>query len=98
LAEEGRPRADSTLARDVVVRFVSTGTDHIRLTSSVEIRDEQTQVVAQLGGPVAHLTPGAFRDLLVRLPTLPRGRYIAVVLVDFGADEVQAAQVDFEVP
>ncbi|MEX2181957.1 MAG: hypothetical protein WD771_07940 [Gemmatimonadaceae bacterium] len=97
-AAAGKPAADSTMVQDVVVRFVSTGTDHMRLTSVFEIRDDRTQLVARINGPVAYLTPGAFRDLLVRVPELPRGRYVAVVLVDFGDDEVQAAQVEFEVP
>lgn len=89
---------DSVLARDVAVRFANTGGAHLRVRSSVEIRNEATQVVARLDGPEAYITPQAFRDILIRLPSIPRGRYIAVVLLDFGADELTAAQVEFEIP
>jgi hypothetical protein len=93
----GQP-IDSTFVRQLAVRFESTGTAHLRVKSSVEIRDESTQVVAQLVGPEAYMTPGAYRDILVRLPSLKGGRYVAVVLLDYGADEITAAQIEFEVP
>lgn len=96
---EPRPTtADSVFVRDVAVRFANTGTAHLRVRSSVEIRNEATQIVARLDGPEAYITPEAFRDILIRLPTLARGRYVAVILLDYGAEEITAAQVEFEVP
>lgn len=89
---------DSVLVREVVVRFENTGTSHLIVNSVVEVRDESTQLVRRIEGPVGYITPDAFRDFIVRLPDLPRGRYAAIVLLDFGADEVQATQVDFEIP
>jgi hypothetical protein len=96
---EPRPTtSDSTLVRDVAVRFANTGTAHLRVRSSLEVRNEATQIVARVDGPEAYITPEAFRDILIRLPNLPRGRFVAVVLLDYGADEITAAQVEFEVP
>lgn len=94
-----RPTApDSVLVRDVVVRYVNSGTAHLRVKSTVEIRDASTRLVHQLTGPEAYLTPGAFRDILVRVPSLPTGRYVAITLLDDGGPEIKAAQVEFEVP
>lgn len=95
----GTPRSDSVRVRDIVVRFENTGSAHLIVHSVVEIRDESTRLVERIEGPTGYITPAAFRDFVVRVPaTLPRGRYAAIVLLDFGGDEVQAAQVDFETP
>lgn len=90
--------SDSVVVRDIAVRYENTGTSHLIVNSTIEIRDESTQLVKQITGPVGYLTPGAIRDFIVRVPTLPRGRYAAIVLLDSGDDEVQATQVDFEIP
>lgn len=89
---------DSNFVRQVAVRFANTGTAHLRVKSTVEIRGENSQLVTTLSGPEAYMTPESFRDVLVRLPALERGRYAAVVLLDYGAAEITATQVEFEVP
>lgn len=95
---ERRSRADSSLVRDVVVRFENTGTAHLRVLTSLELRDAATQLIQRVAGPDAYITPGAFRDILIRVPALPAGRYLAVVLLDYGGDEITAAQVEFSIP
>lgn len=89
---------DSTLMRRLAVRFASTGTAHLRVKTSAEIRDESARVAATLPGPEAYITPDGFRDILFDLPELPAGRYVAVVSLDFGGPEILAAQVEFELP
>ncbi len=90
---------DSVLVRDLAVRFENSGTSHLVVRTVIEIRDETTQIVRRIEGPVGYLTPSAFRDFIVRVPPdLPAGRYAAIVLLDYGADEVQATQIDFEIP
>lgn len=89
---------DSVRVRELVVRFANTGTAHLRLRSGVEIRNEDARLVRELKAPDAYITPGAFRDVIVRLPTLAPGRYAAIALLDYGAAEIKAAQVEFEVP
>lgn len=92
-------RVDSTMVRDLVVRFANTGNDHLIVGTSADIRDASTQLVAQVNGPRAYITPGAFRDIVLRVPaTLPPGPYVALVMLDTGADEVQAAQIEFTIP
>ena len=89
---------DSTLERQIAVRFASTGTAHLRVKSSAEVRDELARLVRTLVGPEAYITPEGFRDILIRVPELPAGRYVAVVTLDYGGAELLAAQVEFEVP
>jgi P pilus assembly chaperone PapD len=90
---------DSALVRQVAVRFENTGTAHLIVKTTLEIRNASTQVVREIAGPDAYLTPRAFRDILVRLPgDLPAGRYVAVALLDYGGTEIRAAQVEFEIP
>jgi hypothetical protein len=97
--QPGNPRSDSLRVRDIAVRYENTGTSHLIVNSIVEIRDETTQIVRRIEGPTGYITPAAFRDFVVRVPAdLPRGRYAAIILLDSGDDEVQAAQVDFEIP
>lgn len=100
--EAGWTRADaardSVFVRQVALRFANTGTAHLRVRSTLEIRDETTQLVERIVGPEAYITPDAFRDILIRLPALRRGRYVGVVLLDYGAEEITAAQVEFEIP
>ncbi len=100
--EEGWERAsaagDSTFRRQVAIRFANTGSAHLRVRSTLEIRDETTQLVERIVGPEAYITPDAFRDILIRLPALRPGRFVGVVLLDYGAEEITAAQVEFEIP
>jgi P pilus assembly chaperone PapD len=101
---EARPvapnaRPDSTLVRQVAVRFSNTGTAHLILKTILEFRNARTELVREISGPDAYVTPRAIRDVLIRIPAdLPAGRYIAVALLDYGGAEIRAAQVEFEIP
>lgn len=96
-AADSTPR-DSAFVRQIAVRFANTGSDHLTLRTAIEYRDANAQLVSRSELPAAYITPDGFRDLIARLPNLPKGRYSALVLLDIGTDEVQAAQVEFEVP
>lgn len=90
---------DSTLVGQVAVRLANTGSAHLKVTSKVEVRNQQTELLRSFVGPEAYLTPRAFRDIVVPLPDdLPSGRYVIVMLLDYGGDEITAAQVEVEVP
>lgn len=89
---------DSVLVRQFAARFENSGTAHLHVKTSVEVRDESGRIVSLLTGPDAYITPGAFRDILVRAPEFPRGRYVAVMLFDFGGQEITAAQVELVIP
>lgn len=89
---------DSTLVREAVVRFVNTGSAHLVMRTSLELRDERAQLLETLSGPAVYLTPRAFRDVIVRLPALAPGRYLGVMLLDYGGPDIKAAQLEIEVP
>lgn len=92
------PSRDSVQARQIALRFANTGTAHLRVKSTLEVRSQSTALLGQQEGQEAYIAPGGFRDIVIRIPDLPRGRYVAIVLLDYGAEEITAAQVDFEVP
>lgn len=96
--ERADAAGDSSFVRQLALRFANSGTAHLRVRSTLEIRDETTQLVERIVGPEAYITPDAFRDILIRLPALRRGRFVGVVLLDYGAEEITAAQVEFEIP
>jgi len=91
-------KRDSTKVWQADLRFKSTGTEHLKLKTTVEIRDLNGLLLNKVTAPEAFITPSALRDLRVTIPTLAKGDYIALVMVDFGGDEITAAQVEFKVP
>lgn len=98
-----RPRAPGTASRDsvqvreAVVRFLNTGTAHLRVSSRVEIRTLDNRLLHTAQGPESAMTPAALRLVRIPLPDLPRGDYVAIVLLDYDGDEIAAAQLEFSV-
>jgi hypothetical protein len=68
------------------------------LKTTIEIRDVDGLLLQKVSAPEALITPNAVRDQRITLPTLAKGDYVALVMVDFGGDEITAAQVEFKVP
>ena len=98
-----RPRAPSTAVRDsvrvreAVVKFRNTGTAHLRVASKMEIRSTDNRLLQTVTGPESAMTPGALRLVRIPMPELPRGDYVAIVLLDYDGDEIAAAQIEFTV-
>jgi len=98
-ADSTGQRSDSVQVREAVVRFANTGTAHLRVRSTLEIRDADARLLHTISGAEIPMTPNAKVDIHLAMPrTLASGQYIAVVLLDFGGAEITAAQVDFRVP
>jgi hypothetical protein len=89
---------DSALVREATVRFANTGTAHVRVRTSLEIRDLTGALVHSVDGAEAPMVPGSTRLVRIAVPTLPRGDYVAVMLLDYGGDEIAAGQAEFRVP
>ncbi len=89
---------DSSQVWQADLRFANTGTEHLKVRASVEVRDRSGKLLHKVAAPEALLTPRAVRDLAIPLPELVAGDYLAVLLVDFGGDEITAAQVEFRIP
>ena len=41
--------------------------------------------------------PGARSRIRVAVPLLPQGRYVALAILDYGGDQLAAAQIEYEV-
>jgi P pilus assembly chaperone PapD len=93
----GAPR-DSVRVRQADLRFVNTGTAHLKVRPTVEIRDAGGKLLHKVNGPEGYMTPRSLRDFAIALPGLASGEYVALMLLDYGGDEITAAQVEFRVP
>lgn len=96
--ELGAGKRDSSQVWQAQLRFQNTGTAHLKLKSTVELRDLNGTLLHRLAVPDAYVTPGALREIRHDLPALAKGGYVALLLVDFGGDEITAAQVEFTIP
>lgn len=83
---------------DVSLLFRNLGGMQIRPAGRVEIRRPDNSVAATVTVDEFPVLPGAQRRLLVPLPTLAPGKYIAIALLDFGGAEIAGGQVEFERP
>ena len=85
----------------VDVRFVfsNPGDWPVRPEGSVEVRDLHGSVVAEVNVPSFSVLPRREREIRVAVPVgdLPTGRYLAVPILDFGAEFLAGAQLDFRV-
>lgn len=89
---------DTVQVREAVLVFANTGTAHLRVRTSIEIRDVDARMIRREDGPEYPMTPGAEVQMHFPLLGLAVGNYIAVILLDYGGAEISAAQVDFRVP
>lgn len=89
---------DSMHVREATVLLANSGTAHLRVKTTLEIRDREAKLLQTVDGGAVPMTPGAARYIPIRMPPLPSGEYIAVMLLDYGGDEIAAAQIDFRVP
>jgi P pilus assembly chaperone PapD len=88
--------APDTSRQEIAVAFRNSGGVSTFTRGTVEVRRLDNSVAAKL--PIAEFPtlPGALRRLVVPLPPLPPGRYIALALLDYGGAEVAAGQIDFD--
>lgn len=98
LSAPGTGTRDTTLVREASVRFLNSGTAHLRMRTSLEVRTAAGELLHTVEGPEAPMTPGSSRIVRIAMPTLPAGDYIAIMLLDYAGDEIAAAQTEFKVP
>ncbi len=95
-----RPRAGEspadTLGTDVIARFQNHGNVQVRAKVRVEYRSAADSVVARAEDGDVPMLPGAERLWRTRIPTLAPGRYVVLVVVDFGGAELVAGQLELE--
>lgn len=89
---------DSVRVRQADLRFVNSGTAHLKVRPTIEIRDIAGALLHKVNGPEGYMTPKSVRDFAITLPDLRPGGYTALLLLDYGGEEITAAQVEFQVP
>lgn len=94
----GAQPPDTTTRYETAVWFQSTGTAHLRVKNTLEIRSATGALLHTVAGQEAYMTPDALRVVRLLMPALDPGEYVAVVLLDYGGDEIAAAQLDFRIP
>ena len=107
LALDGKPAGEITIAEiapgeggpELVFEFENPGAWPVRPVGVVEIRDYQGRVLRSIDVPPFSVLPGQFRRVSVPVGEgLVAGDYLAVPVLDFGADYLAGAQVAFSVP
>ncbi len=91
------PGAEYAGARHVSVRVLNDGGVHFEARTSLEIRRPDDTMVDSLGLPSLYALPGAVAAQEDTLPALPPGRYVLLLLVDYGAPDLLAGQLETEV-
>ena len=91
-----QPAGDSV---EVAFTFRNPGDWPLRPSGAVEIRDAGGAVITTAPVPAFSVLPGHERLLRVSLPleSAGPGRYLAVPILDFGADYLAGAQADFRI-
>lgn len=84
--------------QELVVSFRNSGGVPLVVRGSVEFRRADNSVAATAELDQFPVLPGALRTVLVRIPALRLGRYVALALLDFGGPEIVAGQVELSVP
>lgn len=93
----GAVTAAQTDSLEVELLFRNTGTAPVELRGTIEIRDLAGTPVARVAvGPLGVL-PGHARRFTTLLPPLPASDYLAVPILDFGADWLAGGQALFTV-
>lgn len=89
--------AAQTDSLEVELLFSNTGAAPVELRGTIEIRDLAGSIVASIAvGPLGVL-PAHARRFSAVLPSLPPGDYLAVPILDFGADWLAGGQALFTV-
>jgi hypothetical protein len=89
--------SDSTV-RSVIVSFHNSGEVPLWPHGGVEFRRLDGSVAAKVPIEEFPTLPGSVRRLAIAVPKLPRGRYIALALIDYGGQDIAGGQVQLEVP
>ena len=88
---------DTTRVPALSVVFRNSGVAHLKPKGAVELRDENNKVVAKLEIVEFPITPDGVRRIILALPKLSAGRYVALALLDYGGAEIAAGQYEFTV-
>jgi len=98
IVQAARSETDTTRVRSIEVLFRNTGTAHLKPSGAIEIRSADNQVAARLQIEQFPIAPGDARRIVMPLPQLSTGRFVALAILDYAGPEIAAGQIEFEVP
>jgi len=103
LAERGRQPSSGKPAGDaggkrLDVTFRNSGGLPLWVRGRIEFRRLDNSVAATADVPEFPVLPGARRTVAVPAPKVRAGRYVALVLLDYGGADIAGAQIPFETP
>ena len=88
---------DTTRVPALAVVFKNAGAAHLKPRGAVELRDENNKIVGKLEIVEFPITPDGVRRVVLALPQMNPGRYVALALLDYGGAEIAAGQYEFTV-
>jgi hypothetical protein len=83
--------------QELAVIFRNTGGIQVKPRGSVEFRRPDNSLAAKAEVEEFPVLPSAARAVVVPVPRLQAGRYVALALFDFGGQDIAAGQLEFEV-
>ena len=89
---------DSTQVPAIALLFHNTGQAHLKPSGAIEVRSADNQIAAKLTLEEFPIAPGDVRKLVLALPKLAPGRYVALALLDYAGSDIAAGQLEFEIP
>lgn len=81
---------------EIEVAFENTGTSHVVAKGRLEFRRADNTTAATVDLPLAYVLPGATGRVKTVQPTLPKGKYLILAVMDYGGHELAAAQLEHE--
>ena len=82
--------------QDVLVAFKNIGEKHVMAQGRVEVRRGDNTVAASVTLPPMYALAGAEMRVKALMPTLPKGKYVLLAILDYGGLELAAAQFEYE--
>lgn len=81
---------------EIEVAFENTGTTHVIAKGRLEFRRADNTTAATVDLPLAYVLPGATGRVKAVHPSLPKGKYLILAVMDYGGQELAAAQLEHE--
>lgn len=81
----------------VRVNFENTGDRHLQAKGHLEIRRLDNSVAAVADLPTVYALAKATMSVSAKMPELAAGRYVLLVVYDYGGAELAAGQIEYEV-
>lgn len=81
---------------DATVTFKNSGEKHLTARGRLEVRREDNSLVTTVALPNVYALPGAEMKVKAALPTMIKGKYMVLAILDYGGAELAAAQLEHE--